>query len=122
MRKIFLIASCIFCTLGVKAQEWSIVSPRDVQAIGTRSLVPNRFVLTRVDDTELKRILWSSPLESQQRRSGNSNNMTIMLSDGSTDVFSLLEYNMMEEELASKFPDIKTFIGKSKSDPYRSIE
>ncbi len=116
-----LYAICLFLLpILVEGQTWETISESAISRTGTRQIIPNDYLLAKINDEELKNALFKAPLESSDNRSSKAL-IDVMLADGSIDQFRIVEYIMMEEGLAKKFPDFKTFHGRSISAPERSI-
>src|SRR5690606_17222771 len=117
-----LFASFAFIVLSQSfafGQNWTRISSRDLSDRSAPLIQANNFILVRLDDQTMVSKLTQSAHERSSEGKGVSIN--IMLADGSLDEFKVLEYQMMEEALALKFPEIKTYIGSSASDPYRTV-
>src|SRR6188508_1488810 len=111
----------IFCVGPNMAQSWIIADPTLIGNQGKRDIVPQKFVVYNTDYTSVKEILWTSPKEESQSISSSPTLITVGLADGTMDVFRMVQYDMMEPELSSSYPDIKTFIGQSVSNQLRTI-
>ncbi len=85
--------------------------------VGTRTILPKESRYLRVDFEEIKTYLNNAPSEN----SGSYLPLDIPMPDGTTAKFLIQQYNMMEPGLASKFPGIKTFLGKGVTDVYANI-
>ena len=103
------------------AQLWTVTDPSLIPATGIRDIVPTRYVTYRIDQETIRQILSSAPDEFVQPVNESNSLLTVGMADGTMDVFKIVEYRMMEEELRAKYPDIRTFRGISTSDPYRII-
>lgn len=110
----------MFCTLTINSQAWTIVNEGSVRSTGKRMIIPNKFILAKINSKEVRSELWKSPLESEGVQRSN-NIISVMLGNGEVDKFRVTEYSMMEDGLAAKFPNFKTFYGQSISDPQRQI-
>ncbi|HZV70540.1 MAG TPA: zinc-dependent metalloprotease family protein [Saprospiraceae bacterium] len=102
-------------------QRWTAVDPALIELQGTRDIVPQKYITYNTDFTIVKDILWTAPRESDQPVSSSPTLLTVGLADGSTDVFRMIQYDMMEPELALKYPQIRTFRGESVSNSNRTI-
>ncbi len=119
MRKVlhFLI---FFLTLSITyGQSWTKIQPSSVRNVGEKKIQPKNFLLLSISDSEINKILLQAPLESEGRRS--SHTIKVMLADGFLDEFRIVQYSMMEAELAKQFPNFKTYIGTSINKAERSI-
>ncbi|MEO5905307.1 MAG: hypothetical protein ABIQ11_01180, partial [Saprospiraceae bacterium] len=113
--------SILLCSSSVYGQSWTMTDPRNIETKGQRDIIPTRFVTYQADDSVIQAILFGAPHENNTRLSSSNTYLTVGLADGSTDIFRIVEYDMMEPGLAEKYPDIKTFRGISQSNPYRRI-
>jgi hypothetical protein len=75
----------------------------------------------QLGDQEMKTLLWSAPYEYAQSVSTSNTIIIVGLADGTADLFRIVQYDMMEAPLAAQYPDFKTFIGVSVSNPYRTL-
>src|SRR5687767_6111813 len=103
------------------AQIWTVTDPSLIEARGTRDIIPTRFVTYSINTDAIQKTLRNAPDESGQAIQTSNTLLTVGLADGQTDVFRIVEYSMMEEELSRQFPEIKTYRGISISNPYRTI-
>ena len=119
---IFSILFLLFATYQLDAQRWTNIDEKDVVTEGKRDIIPSKYLVFTVDDVELKELLWSAPKEAEILSGSNSTViLSIPLADGSYDEFSIYSYEMMEEALSSRYPDIKTFKGSSRTKQGRTI-
>jgi subtilisin-like proprotein convertase family protein len=122
MKNISISVFVLFFTFPAFSQSWIQVESSSIPLFGQRNINPQKFVTAYVDDSEIKDILWSAPQELQfNPKSDQPTLLNIMLADGSTDEFSIVQYQMMEPELAKKFDHIRTFHGLSTTNPVRRI-
>jgi hypothetical protein len=105
----------------VEAQEWVLIQPEDILSSGQRDIIPNVYSTYQINDQQLHNILWSAPHEYAQNVDGSSTLLEIGMPDGSIDIFKIVRYDMMESLLAASYTSIKTFIGVSISNPYRTL-
>lgn len=95
---------------------------RQVQTIGDRVIIPEKFSNATVNVQHLKNFLWSLPSEnSVLYNRGNAPVMELPMPDGSMAKFRVWESSIQEPALAAKFNEIKTFAGQGIDDPYASI-
>lgn len=98
-------------------QIWQVASEKNIARKGLRGIQPASFQLATVDDTALRAILWSAPAEAEVRPNASEVRVPLMLRTGEIALFKVVEYKMMQEGLAAKYPDIKTFKAVLESDP-----
>lgn len=120
MRIIILLVLLAVSSTTIIAQSWNLVDETPSTIRDQRDIIPARYIVAEVDDAQIKELLWTAPMESAERgRSGLA--VSLMLADGSIDEFSVFEYAMMEPALASRYTDIKTYHGRSTSNPLRRV-
>lgn len=120
MKKLYLLFLLALLPALLMSQVWQEIDESDITRTGERKVQPINFRLAKLADTQIKDQLWQAPLEFDDARK-NSTQIEVMLHDGSIDKFNIVEYIMMEEGLRRAFPDFKTFLGTSVSNPYRNI-
>lgn len=102
-------------------QSWSPTSAENVAEKGQIDITPDVFSLYDLDDQQMRLLLWSAPHESITDVHRSNVAIDIMMPGGVADKFKIVQYDMMEPELAAQYDDIRTFYGVSESDPYRSV-
>lgn len=104
----------------LQSQTWNLVT-QEIPVMGRKDIQPDKDYKYYVDDEEIKSILWTAPHESTVHSRQSNCVITVPLANGEFDQFSIVQYDMMESELAAKYKDIRTFYGFSKTNPYRKI-
>lgn len=74
-----------------------------------------------MDDETMRSLLWSAPSESDIDVSKSNTTISVAMPDATKELFRVVRYDMMEPELAAKFPEIGTFYGISVNNPLKSI-
>lgn len=97
---------------------WRDVSEGDFILKGSREIIPDRYRIVSADISELKSILSSAPKENLSNPSGYQYIIELPMPYGGLSRFSVNEYSMMEQGLAERFPDIKTYTIKGIDDPF----
>jgi subtilisin-like proprotein convertase family protein len=105
----------------VIAQDWNQLREEDISSKGARDIVPDRYVLANLDDKTMKATLWTASMEGDAQKNKVNTTIEVMLADGSIDQFEIIEYQMMEKGLSDKYPQFKTFYGRSINNPIRRI-
>jgi hypothetical protein len=121
--RIFLFIFCL-AFLGIfkiDAQAWIPIDESSIESDSDKVIRPFRFQLYEIDDEEIRTKLWNTPHEREMYSNNREEIIRFPLYDGSMDDFSVVEYSMMEEQLARKYDYIKTFWGKSVSNAHRII-
>jgi len=123
MKKILLTMLVLFAICNVHAQKelWKSVSDKQLNAFkkAQRSSMPLEYQLFSLDLQELKAKLIGVPND----LSGQSSPIIIAFPNakGEMSNFRIYDSPVMEEELAIKFPAIKTYLGKGLDDPTAMI-
>lgn len=118
MRTTLLITVCILMSFIIlRGQSWNQTIPANIVNTGRIDINPENKIIARLDDRVMKTLLWAAPMQGLSKAYTVVN---IMLANGEMDQFKVTEYQMMEDDLAKKFPDIKTFMGVSTNNPYRT--
>lgn len=104
-----------------EAQRWTPVDQTLVGIQGIRDIIPQKYIVYNTDFEAIRDILWTAPEESSIALSSSQTLLTVNLADGSSDIFRMIRYEMMEPELAVKYPGIRTFRGESTTTPGRTI-
>jgi len=103
------------------AQQWYITRPDQIIEKGTKDIEPEKYILYHLDDEAMKNLLWSAPSESETEVSSSNTIISVALPDANKELFRVVRYDMMEPELAAKYPEIGTFYGVSTTNPLTSI-
>lgn len=109
------------CAMQSEAQFWTPVEPQNIPSTGKRDIIPQAYQTYFIDDQSMKSILWKAPHEYVQTPANSDCKIIVALGDGSADIFRMVQYEMMEAELAAQYTGFKTFRGVSVSNPYRTI-
>lgn len=97
---------------------WSDVPEPPARARQLRRVVPASYRTVALDTSGWQLTMNAIPRE----RSGNSGSIIqLPMPDGSQQRFSIFEAPVMEDELAAKFPEIRTFAGQGIDDPHASV-
>lgn len=92
---------------------WQDLFQLTAESEGTREIFPEKYRLLAADITALDARLAQAPPEGRD----GSTVLTLPLPDGGFGRFRIVSYQMMEPELAAKYPDIKNYIGAGLDDP-----
>ena len=82
---------------------------------------PSEFRTIQLDLSELNSLLQSAPQEKNTNPLNSGSVISIPFPDGSEQLFSFVEFDMMEASLQQKFPGIKTYLGQGITDPSARI-
>ena len=87
------------------------------EGLGTQYIKPDKSVMYALDFSAIKSVLQQAPMEN----TGNGMMMEIPTPNGTFETFELWKYDMMEQGLKNQFPEIGTYLGKSKEQASRTI-
>jgi subtilisin-like proprotein convertase family protein len=119
MKKILLSITMLlfFCNIYAQKELWKKVSERELTSLEKmdRSSLPLEYQLYSLDVQLLKSKLINAPND----LSGQFSNIILAFpnDNGGMSNFRIYDSPIMEESLADKFPDIKTYLGKGIDDP-----
>lgn len=109
---------CLFFSIGLTAQNnlWTTVDNSNI-ALSRDSemkLLPTEYQAVQLEFPRLQKILAKTPHEFNQQKGII---IPIPMPDGSLEDFEVWESSIMEEGLATRYPSIKTFKGRSINNP-----
>jgi len=91
------------------ADLWSDISETGLDAQGTRYIIPESYRTLELDLQSLSTALTQVPKESSISVSNSGFLLSLPLPDNSFITFKVVESPVMAEELAAKYPQIKTY-------------
>ncbi|MCI4669403.1 MAG: M12 family metallo-peptidase [Bacteroidia bacterium] len=123
MKRIFLLV-CLLIGLGsLMAQTgqefWGKLSPTSVFDLNRQKPMPTAFKSYTLNLDQLKTLMAQAPEEGNAQ--GNSLTITLPGPDNNWIDFEIVQTMVMPSPLAAKFPEIKTFLGWAKNDPYTFV-
>ena len=121
--KLYIVAGLclLLSTFGYGQNIWNNQDQHPAAA-GKRFVEPITYRALGADTGLLRSRLFAAPHEDRIDNPLRSNLLLpVPMPDGSMDTFAIVQYDMMEPELADRYPDIRTFRGISKTSPYRAI-
>ena len=80
---------------------------------GKRYIIPQKYQVVQLDIPKLKSLLNRAPMEYTSAARNSDVILELPMPDGSIQRFRVVESPIMEEGLAKKFPQIKTYAGSS---------
>ena len=116
-----IILLILIVSVNINGQKWNIINKHEITDKGIKDIIPDKFTLYTLDDEVMKSLLWSAPSESGTEVNRSNTFINIGLPDEVQEIFRIVRYDMMEPELAAKFPDIRTFYGIAVSNPLKSV-
>ena len=126
LQNVFLIFSVLFVTaVSVSANGkvspdgiWKEIDDSELKRRPVERLVePDIYKTFRLDKTILKGFLKNAPLEFSAQSRNNQTVLTLPLPDGTFSRFDIKESPIMEEGLAVRYPNLKTYIAQGIDNP-----
>ena len=120
MKKIYTLLVLVCVATQINAQKF--YADIEKQEPTEKSYInPSEFRTIQLDLAELNTLLQSAPHEKNTTPLNSSSVISIPFPDGSEQLFSFVEFDMMESALQEKFPGIKTYLGQGITDPSARI-
>jgi len=91
---------------------WSDISEELISFTGGRNIIPQNYRTLELDVLEMKDELNSAPSEKVVQVNESGKIISLPLPNGEFINFKFVESLVMEDELANKYPDIKTYLGQ----------
>ena len=103
-------------------QVWESISELNIPAsAGDRRISPDRYQTYRLNLPTLQMLLRQAPPEFSSAAKNSSVHIELPFPDGTYQRFRIEESTIMEQGLAARFPEIKTFIGNGIDDPSATL-
>jgi hypothetical protein len=100
---------------------WADVDEALLSFVDGRDIIPERYRTLSLDLAGLDALLASAPLETDLAAQTVTVVIAIPLPDNGFGNFKFVEAPIMAPELAAKFPEIKTYLGRGLDDPSASV-
>lgn len=100
---------------------WQDVDESQIIRLGERYIIPQLFRTVKLDVDGMQNFLSEAPLEYSDATRSKLVILSLPMPDGSTQKFSIVESPIMAPELAAKYPEIKTYMGKGIDDPSATV-
>ena len=97
---------------------WNNISEVGLDAQGTRYIIPQSYRTLELDLQNMLAALYQVPNENNTRVKDSGFLLSLPLPDNSFITFKVVESPVMAEELAAKYPQIKTFLGQGTDETY----
>ncbi len=108
--------------LKVNSQNlWQDIDEAQIVTVGQRYIFPQQFRSLKLDVEGIKTFLLNAPLEYSNAAKTKYLKIYLPIPDGSMQSFDIVESPIMAPELAAKYPEIKTYMGKGIDDPYAVV-
>ncbi len=91
---------------------WSDIPEELISFTGERNIIPQNYRTLELDVLEMKDELNSAPSEKVVQVNESGKIISLPLPNGEFIIFKFVESLVMEDELANKYPDIKTYLGQ----------
>jgi hypothetical protein len=118
----FLLISDLHNSLKAQSNSyWNQISTSIVQTNGERVILPDRYRVYTLNIPELKNVLNTAPQEKLTPVKNSNVIVNIPLPDGSYGKFRIVDSPVMEQGLADKYPEIKTYLGMGIDDPFANV-
>ncbi|MBT8380297.1 MAG: T9SS type A sorting domain-containing protein [Ignavibacteria bacterium] len=98
------------------AELWNDVVETNITAVGTRYIFPQSYRILELDLQDLSTALNLAPKEELKNVKQSGFLLSLPLPDNSFSTFKIVETPVMAEELALKYPQIKTYLGQGIDD------
>lgn len=129
MAKTFHYLVVLMLTLGtfitLNAQNtsyWQDISKQNVQTLGERVIIPEEYRTLTLNIPEIRNVLNSAPQEKNVFASNSNTILYLPLPEGGFGRFRIVESPTMDEGLAVKYPEIKTYTAQGIDDPYATAK
>jgi len=118
----FLFVSGLYTSLNAQNNSyWNHISTSIVQTNGERVIIPDRYKVYTLNIPEIKNVLNAAPQEKLTPVKNSNVIIYLPMPDGSYGKFRIVDSPVMEQGLADKYPDIKTYLGQGIDDPFASV-
>jgi hypothetical protein len=122
MKKIIALLGIVIMPLLVLSKNfWTPITENNAMRNETRQVVPLKYLTYELDFTAVKNYLANAPKEFTQAARTGALTLAIPFADGALKNFSIVESPIMEEGLAVRYPEIKTYSGYGIEDNSLSI-
>lgn len=100
---------------------WTDINEIDLREYGERWIVPERYRLVSADETTLRELMDSAPVEFTPEAGQARVTLPLPLPDGTEEWFQIEESSILAPELAAHYPDLRTFWGRSIANPATTV-
>ena len=113
MKKLYtFLAFCALSTISLAQNDqkfWTSIPENSIKTIGTRQIIPNKYLTFSLNLAELKNKLLSAPLDTQVPINQSNCIIYLPIANGQIQAFRVVQAPIMETPLANAYPQIKTF-------------
>lgn len=109
----------LFLCSGLFAQNpWTLTKEAHIpKSSAQRQIVPQRYVTFSLDFSQIQDLLADAPDRFSPDRDAEAVILSLPMPDGQVEEFYVYDSPVMHPDLAAKFPEIRTFLGRSISTP-----
>ncbi|MCP4442582.1 MAG: choice-of-anchor D domain-containing protein, partial [Aureispira sp.] len=100
---------------------WTTIEESQIPEVGKRYIIPSAYQVMKLDVKKLREKLADAPMIRTPEVKTKTVYITLPWADGTFKTFDIVESPVMEEGLAQKFPEIKTYAGSDINDPGKYI-
>lgn len=119
MKKLIVLLSIVAMPVLVLSKNfWTPISENNAMRNKARQVVPLKYVTYELDFAALQNYLANAPKEFTPAARSGGLSLAIPFPDGTLKNFTMVESPIMEEGLAERYPDIKTYSGNGIEDKY----
>jgi len=119
-RLILPVVLILFCNVlfaqNASEELWNNIQEGAIQTAGERYIIPQSYRTLELDIQGMQSALGEAPSEKSIRVLYSTTIIALPLPNGEFNRFKFVESLVMEEELANKFPEIKTYLGQGIDD------
>ncbi len=116
--KILTLLGLLWCCSLTAQSAWSDVANNNQRPSGERRIIPQQFRYVSFDLEQLNPILESAPERYTPEAAAEAQPiLTLPMPDGTVGRFRITESPVMESELQTKYPEIRTYSGQGVDDP-----
>jgi len=114
---IITLSFCNFLQAQNSSEElWNDIQEATIQTAGERYIIPQSYRTLELDFQAMRSALSEAPSEKTVKVINSTTSISLPLPNGEFTRFKFVESLVMEEELASKYPGIKTYLGQGIDD------
>ncbi|MBK7497575.1 MAG: hypothetical protein IPI19_00335 [Ignavibacteriales bacterium] len=100
---------------------WQEVDESQIVQVGERYIIPQVYRTIKLNVEEMQSFLSGAPLEFSNATRSTVFILDLPMPNGTMQKFSIVESPIMAPELAAKYPEIRTYLGKGIDDPLANV-
>ena len=118
---IFVLFCGVLVAQNASEELWSDIQESSIQTAGERYIIPQSYRTLELDFPGIKSLLLDAPKEADVNVYNSSFIISLPMPNGEFETFKIVESPIMAEELANKYPEIKTYLGQGIEDRTATI-